>query len=284
MNIVDLLASNSYIVVNKQIAMTVGLNEALVLGELAGQFQYWRNNGGAKDGWFYSTNENLTERLPFSEMTIRRAVNRLVELGYVETKLAGLPAKKHYRLRLDKLLDTDCSKMNEQVCSNRTTKNNILKNISTKVDSETSPSEAVENSTKQEYGNHEVNALLELWEHETGLTANVAKANRLAAYNLLRRKGFDGAKKVIEMCGRAVKSGDQYAPRVASFKDLQGQYEKLSKLEAWDMRRAKQNKTARADSFYRNESTDIQEISDAERELVSKQMREARERLGFIKK
>lgn len=228
----------------------------------------------------YGSNEWLARRVKRSVRTIIGSVNKLVELGFVER--SGFNGRFRV-LRCAIFRTADVQNSAQQTCEILHTENKV-KNISTKVDSETSPSEAVENSTKQEYGNHEVNALLELWEHETGLTANVAKANRLAAYNLLRRKGFDGAKKVIEMCGRAVKSGDQYAPRVASFKDLQGQYEKLSKLEAWDMRRAKQDKTARADSFYRNEPTDIQEISDAERELVSKQMREARERLGFIKK
>lgn len=280
MDIVELLASSNYIVVNKQIAMKYGLNEAIVLGELASEYKYWKAKDGASDGWFYSTNENLVERLPFGSATIRRAVEHLEEMGLLETKLAGMPAKKYFRLQFAQIEQASLFKLSNHVCSNLATKNN-KKNTLSKDNGEKTQCEDVK---KSEYGNHEVNALLELWEHETGLTANVAKANRLAAYNLLRRRGFDGAKKVIEMCGRAIKSEDQYAPRVSSFRDLQGQYEKLSKLEAWDLRRAKQNKTARADSFYRNEAQDVQEISDAERELVSQKMKEAREKLGFIKK
>lgn len=281
MDIVELLASSNFIVVNKQIAMKYGLNEAIVLGELASEYKYWRAQGDASDGWFYSTNENLADRLPFGGATIRRAVEHLEEMGLLETKLAGMPAKKYFRLQFAQIEQASLLKLSNHVCSNLATKNNKKNNTLSKDNGEKSQCEGVE---KSEYGNHEVNALLELWEHETGLTANVAKANRLAAYNLLRRRGFDGAKKVVEMCGRAIKSGDQYAPRVASFRDLQGQYEKLSKLEAWDLRRAKQSQTARADSFYRNEAQDVQEISDAERELVSQKMKEAREKLGFIKR
>ena len=137
-----------------------------------------------------------------------------------------------------------------------------------------SENEKKEDVEKSEYGNHEINALLELWEHETGITANVAKANRLAAYNLIRKKGFDGAKSVVELVGRAIKSGDPYAPRIASFRDLQGQYEKLSKLEAWEARQniPEQGITM---SYYQN-SPDLEDISDEERERVHQMIIEAK--------
>lgn len=140
---------------------------------------------------------------------------------------------------------------------------------------------------KSEYGNHEVNAILELWEHETGLIANVAKANRLAAYNLIRRRGFDGACDVVRLCGRAIKSGDRYAPSVASFRDLQGKFEKLSKLEAWEARQ-KPVKQGISLDFYSSDSYDEPELSDEEfeanREKNREAIREAREKLAFLKK
>lgn len=143
-------------------------------------------------------------------------------------------------------------------------------------------SEAVE---KSEYGNHEVNALIELWEHETGLVANVGKANRIAAYNLLRKRGFDGAKAVVELCGRAIKSGDRYAPRVSSFRDLQGQYEKLSKLEAWEARnKIPDEKRGVSLSFYDRDICEVEEISDEEFEKTREEFRKAREAgLPFLK-
>lgn len=166
-------------------------------------------------------------------------------------------------------------------------KNNISTNKNNKIGGEPQ-CEAVEKSEKTEYGNHEVNALIELWEHETGLTANVGKANRLAAYNLIRKKGFEGAKAVVELVGRAIKSGDQYAPRVSSFRDLQGQYEKLSKLEAWEARQsvpvqAEPLKQGVSMSYYDRGSEEVVEKSDEMRQRVAEQMREARKRLGFSK-
>lgn len=157
-------------------------------------------------------------------------------------------------------------------------KNNISAYKNNKIGGEPQ-NEVVE---KSEYGNHEVNALLELWEHETGLTANVAKANRLAAYNLIRKKGFDGAKSVVELVGRAIRSGDKYAPRIASFRDLQGQYEKLSKLEAWEARQERPAQGISLD-YYRRDEYELEEKTDEEREAVARAMRKARAELPFLK-
>lgn len=111
----------------------------------------------------------------------------------------------------------------------------------------------------------------------------MAKANRLAAYNLIRRRGFDGACKVVRLCGRAIKSGDQYAPRVASFRDLQGQYEKLSKLEAWEARQGREERGVDMSFYCRDEYEPI-EISDEERAKVLASMKKARKELPFLNK
>lgn len=212
----------------------------------------------------YGSNAWLAKRIKRSEKTASRSVQKLIQLGFVEN--AGYNGRFRI-LRVAKFVQSDwsyLSSLNGQECPTE----NKVKN---KVENNNS-----EEPKKTEYGNHEVNALLELWEHETGLTANVAKANRLAAYNLIRKKGFDGAKAVVELVGRAVHSGDKYAPRIASFRDLQGQYEKLSKLEAWE---ARQDTSVQgvSMSFYERDYVDKPEISDEEREKVREEIRKAKE-------
>lgn len=218
----------------------------------------------------FASNDWFAQRVGRSEATVRRSISRLIKSGYVEN--LGFDGRRR-QLRVRNYVQAGCAKMSgqpAQKCAHNN-KDNNKDNISTNVDSGVPQNEAVE---KSEYGNHEVNALLELWEHETGLTANVAKANRLAAYNLLRRKGFDGAKKIVEMVGRAMRSGDRYAPRIASFRDLQGQYEKLSKLEAWQ---ARQNEDAGITvHFYERQGEQYTEISDDEREKVREQIKQAK--------
>ena len=212
----------------------------------------------------YGSNAWLAKRIKRSEKTASRSVQKLIQLGFVEN--AGYNGRFRI-LRVAKFVQSDwtnLSSLNGQECPTE----NKVKN---KVENNNG-----EEPKKSEYGNHEVNALLELWEHETGLTANVAKANRLAAYNLIRKKGFDGAKAVVELVGRAIHSGDKYAPRIASFRDLQGQYEKLSKLEAWE---ARQNPSTPgiSMSFYERDSVDVEEISDEERAKTLAAMRKVRE-------
>ena len=108
MEFVDYLASSNYVIVNKIIAEQVGLNEALVLGELASEYKYWQSLGKLDDGWFYSTVENLAERLPISSATIRRAVEKLEGDGYLETKLYGMPEKNYYRHLFGKIDKHGC--------------------------------------------------------------------------------------------------------------------------------------------------------------------------------
>ena len=212
----------------------------------------------------YGSNEWLAKRVKRSVRTVIGSVNKLVDLGFIER--SGFNGRFRM-LRCAVFRTADVQNSAQQTCEELHTENKV-KN---KVENNNS-----EEPKKSEYGNHEVNALLELWEHETGLTANVAKANRLAAYNLIRKKGFDGAKAVVELVGRAIHSGDKYAPRIASFRDLQGQYEKLSKLEAWE---ARQNPSTPgvSMSFYERDESISKEISDEEREKTLEAMRKVRE-------
>lgn len=221
----------------------------------------------------YASNAWLAKRIKRSEATASRSVRKLIELGFVENYGFNGRFRIVRVVKFAESASSNMSRLPSQICLTENKVKNKVKNISN--DSAAAQCEGVEKSEKTEYGNHEVNALIELWEHETGLTANVGKANRLAAYNLIRKKGFEGAKAVVELVGRAIRSGDQYAPRVASFRDLQGQYEKLSKLEAWEARQSVPDAGVSM-SFYERGSVDYEEISDEEREKVREEIRKAK--------
>lgn len=226
----------------------------------------------------YASNAWLAKRIKRSEATASRSVRKLIELGFVEN--CGFNGR--FRIvRVVKFAESASSNMSRlpsQICLTENKVKNKVNNIGGEPQNE-----AVENSDKKEYGNHEVNALLELWEHETGIIANVGKANRIAAYNLIRKKGFDGAKAVVELCGRAIRSGDRYAPKVSSFRDLQGQYEKLSKLEAWEARQDTAEQGISVD-FYCRDEYEPEEISDEERAKVLASMKKARAEMPFLRR
>lgn len=104
MDAIDFLASNNYIIVNRSLMMAIGVNESLVLGELASEYRYWKEAGKLKDGaWFFSTDNNLMSRLPFSRPTIQRVIAKLKESGIIETKLIGVPAKRFFRIHPERI-------------------------------------------------------------------------------------------------------------------------------------------------------------------------------------
>lgn len=228
----------------------------------------------------YASNAWIAKRVKRSEKTASRSIQRLIELGFV--KNCGFNGRFRI-IRVDKYVQADRTNMSMQHGQICPTENKVKNKVytSTIVDGADADEGDVQ---KSEYGNHEVNALLELWEHETGITANVAKANRIAAYNLLRRRGFDGAKAVIELCGRAIKSGDPYAPRVSSFRDLQGKYEKLSKLEAWEARNNPPVEEGITMDYYTHDTVEYTEPTDEQWERTRELMKEARKNLPFLQK
>lgn len=112
MGLVSMIASNNYIVVNKQLARLFGLEEALLLGELASEMEYWQQRGELKDGYFYSTIDNVKESTTLSDKRQRSALATLKEAGIIDVKLAGLPAKRYIRIKENQLaqilLNSNC--------------------------------------------------------------------------------------------------------------------------------------------------------------------------------
>lgn len=93
-----MIASNNYIVVNKQLARVLGLEGAVMLGELASEMEYWQQRGELSDGYFYSTIENVKDSTTLSDKRQRTALAALKDAGVVDVKLAGLPAKRYIRI------------------------------------------------------------------------------------------------------------------------------------------------------------------------------------------
>lgn len=119
MNILRLIASDSYITVNKELIKQVGLEGAVLIGELASEYDYWaKNNGITEDGYFFSTIENIEEKTGLSEHRQRQAIKKLEELGIVTVKVKGLPAKRYVKLNEEniiKLFETSSEKPKHQV-------------------------------------------------------------------------------------------------------------------------------------------------------------------------
>lgn len=158
MNILQLIASESFITVNKELIKKVGLEEAIILGELASEFDYWQKQKGlTPDGYFFSTVENIEDKTTLSDHKQRKALNKLRELELVDVSIRGLPAKRYIKLNEENLFKlfenkflknlTTSSKEISELDSeklqgnNNIINNNIINNNINNISEETSSSE-----------------------------------------------------------------------------------------------------------------------------------------------
>lgn len=104
MSILNLLASNGFITVNKQIMRELGLEEAVLLGELCSEYVYWESqNKLTDDNMFFCSVNKLEENTGLSDRKQRRIIKRLEELEILETQLKGLPATRYFKINVEQL-------------------------------------------------------------------------------------------------------------------------------------------------------------------------------------
>lgn len=105
MNILQLIANESFITVNKILIKLVGLEEAILIGELASEYDYWSKHGGlTPEGYYFSTVENIEEKTTLSDHKQRKAFNKLKQLGLIDVKVKGIPAKRYIKLNDEKIM------------------------------------------------------------------------------------------------------------------------------------------------------------------------------------
>ena len=105
LSILHLLASDNFITVNRSIADVVGLDGAIVLGELVSEHFYWQGRDELNDGYFFSTVENLEKKTYLSAHNQRIALDKLKESGMIDVVKKGMPAKRYIRINEDKITD-----------------------------------------------------------------------------------------------------------------------------------------------------------------------------------
>jgi DNA-binding transcriptional regulator GbsR (MarR family) len=97
MNVIKLVASSSFLTVNVAIAHEIGLDSAVVLGELASTQVYWEERGEVdENGMFYETAEQIEQKTTLSPYKQAKAIRELEARGLVKTKMKGVPAKKYF--------------------------------------------------------------------------------------------------------------------------------------------------------------------------------------------
>lgn len=137
-----LLSSSAFLIVNKQLAKQVGLKGAVLLADLISKEEYFIANG-MSDGWFFNTAKNIEDDTCLTSHQQRKAIKSLKDLGIIETKVVGIPAKQHFKIIENKLLsyfNTSCEETAKlvvkktQTINKNNNKNNNNINISNRRD------------------------------------------------------------------------------------------------------------------------------------------------------
>lgn len=100
-----LLASTSFLVVNKHLSCKLGLKPAVLLADLISKEQYFIDKGQCIDGWFFNSADNIKIDTTLTRHEQTKAIKKLEEYGLIETKLKGLPAVKHFKIIESKILN-----------------------------------------------------------------------------------------------------------------------------------------------------------------------------------
>lgn len=247
---------------------------------------------------YFASNASVAEFLGLSERTVERSRQKLTRLGYIDI-VTNTGRGNIYSFRLGRLAkngESDAPKMANQASQNWRTENKDENKVKTYKGDE-SVTDGVENSERQQYGREDINEIIELWEAETGISIKGQQNQRRQLYNLLRKYGSDGVKTLVRRVGTAIRSGDRFAPQIATPSDLTGKYSKLAKLDAWEIRQQTarpfgQGSAPQDDrplpSYLQGGIPDYNGAfivkSDDERAKVSQMFKEARKTLPFLQK
>ena len=135
----SLLMPSRPIVINPDLAYSIGLNEAIALQ----QVNYWlkeTNSGLERDGvrWIYNTNEQWLEQFPFwSESTLKRTFTRLKNLGVLKIEQLNKSQRdmtNYYTINYEsELLDeVKVTKSKSSKCARPSGQNELMEEVSVK--------------------------------------------------------------------------------------------------------------------------------------------------------
>lgn len=84
---------------NRYIAHAIGITETIIYFSLISKMMnHMKNNRLDNDGFFYATVGDIQESTTVKKEKQIVAIKKLVEVGLIETKIAGIPARKYFRI------------------------------------------------------------------------------------------------------------------------------------------------------------------------------------------
>lgn len=100
--IISLLSADAFWSVNKKLARTVGIDNAVFLAELLYKYQYWKERGELdNEGGFFFTSEDIQKLFNITHKPVARMTKQILDSGLVKIKKRGVPAKNYWYIQFD---------------------------------------------------------------------------------------------------------------------------------------------------------------------------------------
>jgi len=104
----NFLSQTAFWQINKSLALRVGIEPSLLLTELIGREGYFYSRGMLIDvsgeDYFFCTSQQLTEVTTLSYRKQKRCIKTLEDAGMIKTFLRGVPAKVHFSICDDNII------------------------------------------------------------------------------------------------------------------------------------------------------------------------------------
>ena len=132
----QMLASDGFIITNKKLIRELGLHQAVLIGELCSQYNFWKSQNKLDDNdSFYCTQDKMEENTGLSARQQRSEFKKLQDSEIISIHRRGLPAVNFYQIHFDKLTeilekdDTVKDALLDSTKSNIQTLQNVTSNI-----------------------------------------------------------------------------------------------------------------------------------------------------------
>lgn len=237
MNIVNLLASDNYIVVNKDLIKEFGINTALMLGELASEYQYYYKNNMLENDMFFSTIENIEENTGLSKHQQKKALDELKSMGIIDVIVKGLPAKRYIKI--------DINILENKFANNWQTRSEKNSKLEGKKVAGNNNNKIIINNSNIDYSYSYKETLFELIENNIGRTLNSIEIELVGTW-----EDNDLTRYIIKQCILNQKYNIKYIDRVITSTKLKGiktvvDFEKESET----FKQQKQTKVKKTETF-----------------------------------
>ena len=104
---------------NRYIAHAIGATETIIYFSLISKMTYYFKNGMLDDeGFFYATAIDIQESTTFTTRQQAPAIDKLVKIGLIRTKYAGIPAKKYFKILNNQEVVISLLEQGEEIANN----------------------------------------------------------------------------------------------------------------------------------------------------------------------